>query len=68
MDAQRSEVFAGEYEMESANPVAARMKREAVCSFERFRSRSGASDPTPKIFTPDTALPLASRKPASLRS
>jgi tRNA threonylcarbamoyladenosine biosynthesis protein TsaB len=56
MDAQRSEVFAGEYEIESANPLAARMMREAVCSFGDFASRYGAGDAPPKVFTPDAGL------------
>jgi tRNA threonylcarbamoyladenosine biosynthesis protein TsaB len=56
MDAQRSEVFFGEYEMESAKPISAHMKRESVTSFGEFTSLLGADDPTPKVFTPDAAL------------
>lgn len=55
MDAQRSEVFAGEYQIESANPVPARMTREAVSSFADFTSRIGPGSPS-KVFTPDALL------------
>jgi tRNA threonylcarbamoyladenosine biosynthesis protein TsaB len=55
MDAQRSEVFFGEYEVESATPVAARLNREAVCSFADFTSLPGAGGPA-TVFTPDASL------------
>lgn len=58
MDAQRSEVFAGEYQIQSANPVPARMTHEAVSSFGDFTSRIGPGAPT-RVFTPDA--PLAAR-------
>lgn len=56
IDAQRAEVFFGEYEVESASPVPARMNREAVCSFAEFTSRYGAGAPGTKVFSPDAGL------------
>lgn len=54
MDAQRSEVFFGEYAVESARPEAAQMKREAVTSFGDFTSLLGGG--ALRIFTPDATL------------
>jgi tRNA threonylcarbamoyladenosine biosynthesis protein TsaB len=56
LDAQRSEVFFGEYNVTSAGPEPARMDREAMAGFGAFTSLLGASDPPPKVFTPDVAL------------
>jgi tRNA threonylcarbamoyladenosine biosynthesis protein TsaB len=56
LDAQRSEVFLGEYENESADPVSARLNREAISSFGDFASLPGAGDPPRQVFTPDAAL------------
>lgn len=60
-DAQRSEVFWGEYDLESATDSAAQsatqsttMLRESLASFADITSRF-ASTPA-KLFTPDTAL------------
>lgn len=61
MDAQRSEVFFGEYIVESArpesaHPQAAWMLREAIASFADFTRVLAAGDPAMKVFTPDDAL------------
>lgn len=55
LDAQRSEVFFGEYQVESANPEPARMIREALASFNDFTSLLASASPA-KVFTPDATL------------
>jgi len=56
IDAQRAEVFFGEYLVESSTSVAARLNREAVCSFADFTSLSGAGGPAATVCTPDPGL------------
>ena len=56
MDAQRSEVFSGEYIVESACPEACRMQREAIASFADFTRMLASGDPAMKIYTPDDGL------------
>jgi tRNA threonylcarbamoyladenosine biosynthesis protein TsaB len=56
LDAQRSEVFFGKYIIKSASPEPARMSHEAISTFEDFTSLLAASEPQPKVFTPDAAL------------
>lgn len=56
MDAQRSEVFFGEYIVESATPEASHMQREAMASFGDFTATFAAADPPPALFTPDEGL------------
>jgi tRNA threonylcarbamoyladenosine biosynthesis protein TsaB len=53
IDAQRSEVFWGEYDLESAS---ATMLSEALASFSDFASRIASTQVPPKLFTPDAAL------------
>jgi tRNA threonylcarbamoyladenosine biosynthesis protein TsaB len=64
MDAQRAEVFFGEYIVESANPEASRMQREAMASFGDFTFMLAASDPRTKVFTPDDGLFVQLREAA----
>jgi tRNA threonylcarbamoyladenosine biosynthesis protein TsaB len=56
MDAQRSEVFFGEYIVESARPEASRMQREAMASFADFTRMLASGDPPARVFTPDDDL------------
>jgi tRNA threonylcarbamoyladenosine biosynthesis protein TsaB len=56
MDAQRSEVFFGEYIIESAGPEASHMQREAMASFGDFTATFAAACPPPAIFTSDEGL------------
>jgi tRNA threonylcarbamoyladenosine biosynthesis protein TsaB len=56
IDAQRAEVFFGEYLVESASPVPARMNREAVCSFAEFTSLFGPGVSATTVCTPDVGL------------
>ncbi len=56
MDAQRSEVFSGEYIVESACPEACRMQREAIASFADFTRMLASGDPAMKVYTPDDGL------------
>jgi tRNA threonylcarbamoyladenosine biosynthesis protein TsaB len=56
LDAQRSEVFFGEYVVASGNPASARKSREAVAGFSDFTSLVAGKDRAPKVFTPDEAL------------
>jgi tRNA threonylcarbamoyladenosine biosynthesis protein TsaB len=56
LDAQRSEVFLGEYVISSASPEPARMICEAIAPFGDFTSMLAACETTPKVFTPDTVL------------
>lgn len=56
MDAQRSEVYFGEYQVDSANPVPGRMEREALSSFGDFARQLGLGSPVPLVCTPDAAL------------
>jgi tRNA threonylcarbamoyladenosine biosynthesis protein TsaB len=61
MDAQRSEVFSGEYIVESARPESAtpqacRMQREAIASFADFTRMLAAGNPARNLYTPDDGL------------
>lgn len=58
LDAQRSEVFFGEYQVASGS-TAAQRKREALVSFDGFTSLLASGHPPPTVFTPDA--PLAAR-------
>lgn len=53
LDAQRTEVFFGEYAVEEGG---ARMIREGIASFERVISMLGAGDARAGIFTPDETI------------
>lgn len=54
LDAQRNEVFFGNYALAPATPEPARMEREGLASFLDFSTRHAA--PPAKVFTPDAAL------------
>ena len=56
LDAQRSEVFFGEYIIKSASPEPARMSHETIGTFADFTSLLASGEPQPKVFTPDAAL------------
>jgi tRNA threonylcarbamoyladenosine biosynthesis protein TsaB len=56
LDAQRSEVFWGEYTIASATLEATPMDREAIASFADFTSLLASSAPPLKVFTPDAGL------------
>jgi len=69
IDAQRSEIFWGEYNLESATqpaspepasprlaPKSATMLSEALASFPDFTSSIASAQPPPEVFTPDAAL------------
>lgn len=59
VDAQRSEVFWGEYNVESATRSAApssTMLGEGIASFGEFASRLASGEASAKVFTPDEAL------------
>lgn len=56
LDAQRSEVFFGEYMVAPSIPESARMNREALAGFEDFTALLAQGDQPPKVFTPDDAL------------
>jgi tRNA threonylcarbamoyladenosine biosynthesis protein TsaB len=63
LDAQRSEVFFGEYVVEPGRPELARKHREALASFGDFTELLG-SHSAPKVFTPDEALAVRLREAA----
>jgi len=54
LDAQRSEVFFGDYTV--GDDVSSKSNREGISSFGDFASFLAASDPAPKVFTPDDGL------------
>jgi tRNA threonylcarbamoyladenosine biosynthesis protein TsaB len=56
LDAQRSEVFFGDYSVASASREPAQRKREALVNFEDFTAFLAAGDPPAKVFTPDATL------------
>lgn len=56
LDAQRSEVFFGEYDIASANLESARKDREALASFIDFTSLLAEGSSPSKVFTPDAGL------------
>lgn len=56
LDAQRTEVFFGEYLINFASPHPARMDREAIVTFSEFTSFLAISSPSPKVFTPEAGL------------
>jgi tRNA threonylcarbamoyladenosine biosynthesis protein TsaB len=59
LDAQRTEVFFGDYTVGddvSSKSRQGRMNREGISSFGDFASLLAASDPGQKIFTPDDGL------------
>jgi tRNA threonylcarbamoyladenosine biosynthesis protein TsaB len=53
LDAQRTEVFFGTYEVQKAE---AQMIREGLATFEGFTSMPGADDAKAGIFTPDETI------------
>jgi tRNA threonylcarbamoyladenosine biosynthesis protein TsaB len=64
MDAQRSEIFFGEYVVEGAGPEQrARMLREGLAGFADFTSLLNSGEaPQQKIFTPDEGLAVRLRE------
>ena len=55
LDAQRSEVFSGEYLVDRDQPDPARMIREAITSFEGFTAALSECDAN-EVFTPDDSI------------
>jgi tRNA A37 threonylcarbamoyladenosine modification protein TsaB len=53
LDAQRSEVFTGDYEFPQGEP---KLLCEALSSFNDFSVWLSARTPVPPVFTPDAAL------------
>jgi tRNA threonylcarbamoyladenosine biosynthesis protein TsaB len=56
LDAQRSELFFGEYMVNASSQEPAHMMREGIASFGDFTSIIAACDPPAPIFTPDDGL------------
>jgi tRNA threonylcarbamoyladenosine biosynthesis protein TsaB len=56
LDAQRSEVFFGDYVVSASSQESAHMAREGLASFGNFTSMFAVSNPPVKIFTPDDGL------------
>jgi tRNA threonylcarbamoyladenosine biosynthesis protein TsaB len=56
LDAQRTEVFFGEYIVASKTPELTRKKREALSSFGDFTAWLAGNDPPLQVFTPDDTL------------
>jgi len=55
LDAQRSEVFSGEYLVNRQDPDPAQMIRESIASFEGFTAVLAAEN-VQKVFTPDETI------------
>lgn len=56
LDAQRSEVFFGEYAVAPGGTEPARKNREALAGFDDFTALLARGGLAPKVFTPDEAL------------
>ncbi|PSH04940.1 MAG: tRNA (adenosine(37)-N6)-threonylcarbamoyltransferase complex dimerization subunit type 1 TsaB [Acidobacteria bacterium] len=64
LDAQRSEVFFGEYDVNSESLDSGKMHREGLVSFGDFTSLLAATDPRPPVFTSDPDLAARLREAA----
>jgi tRNA threonylcarbamoyladenosine biosynthesis protein TsaB len=63
IDAQRSEIFFGEYVVEGTGPEqSARMLREGLAGFVDFTSLLDSGEAPKKVFTPDEALAVRLRE------
>jgi tRNA threonylcarbamoyladenosine biosynthesis protein TsaB len=62
LDAQRTEVFFGEYIVRPGNPESTRMEREALASFPDFTSLIAKGEQPAKVFTPDDTLAVRLRE------
>lgn len=58
IDAQRSEIFFGEYDITATNPNPALMKREGIASFPDFASLIATGEPVQKLCTSDEELAI----------